>query len=103
METNMFRLVDARREGSRMMRHRMQRIAATMLLAVFGAGCDGLLKVDLPTSIPEESLGDPRMAVTLALSAQGDFECALANYVGAAAVYTDELVASTEFAADNAL
>jgi hypothetical protein len=81
----------------------MTRLSAFAFIAVVGAGCDNLLKVDLPTSIPEESLGDPRMAQTLALSAQGDFECAFATYAGSAALYTDELVASTEFAADNAL
>src|SRR5688572_18006065 len=103
METNMFRLLDRHRERARTRRARMTRLSAMAFIAVFGAGCDNLLKVDLPTSIPEESLGDPRLATTLALSAQGDFECAFSNYVGAAALYTDELIASTEFAADNAL
>lgn len=68
----------------------------TVLLVVVGAtACDNLLNVELPSRLPESALDDPSLAETLVLSAVADFECALANYVPATGMLTDEFIGST--------
>lgn len=64
------------------------------LIALLLVGCDGLLDVDLPTNVPEGVLTDPAMASTLVLSAQGDFECALGEYIHSFGAWTDELISA---------
>lgn len=58
---------------------RRQTPLATYLLVpalVFALGaCDRLLEVDLPGAVTSASLNDPRLAETLVLGAEGDFEC----------------------------
>ena len=58
--------------------------AVTALLLSFTLGaCDlgSLLEVDLPGEVREQDLNDPALAETLVLSAVGDFECALVDYI----------------------
>ncbi|MGH7129375.1 MAG: RagB/SusD family nutrient uptake outer membrane protein, partial [Planctomycetaceae bacterium] len=51
--------------------------------------------MELPSRLPAEALDNPAMAPTLVLSAIADFECALANYIPATGMLTDELIGST--------
>lgn len=74
---------------------RRGRLAAMLLTLMGTAGCDSLLEVDLPSRLPASSLEDPRLAETLVLSTIADFECALANYIPATGMLTDELIGST--------
>ncbi len=62
---------------------RRQMSLATLLLlpalvVTFGA-CDSLLEVDLPGAVTSEALNDPRLAETLVLGAEGDFECGVVD------------------------
>jgi starch-binding outer membrane protein, SusD/RagB family len=70
-------------------------IVVALVLTAPGAACDSLLDVDLPSRLPAGALDDPAMAPTLVLSAIADFECALANYISATGMLTDELIGST--------
>lgn len=67
------------------------RVLLLLGAALFLAGCDGLLDVELPTRIGSEALEDPASAEVLVNSAIGDFECALNNYVPATGLIGDEL------------
>jgi len=62
---------------------------------VFGVtacdGLDGLLAVDLPGEVQESDLNDPRMATTLVVSAQADFECALSPHIWVTGSWVDDL------------
>src|SRR5690606_10019833 len=55
-------------------------------------GCDSLLEVSLPGETEAEALNDPQFASLLVLSAQGDFECTLSNYVFNAGHLVGEMV-----------
>ena len=56
--------------------------------------CDSLLEVDIPGSVYENDLHDPRLAETLATSAQGDFECAFKTYQETTGLWADEFEVS---------
>ena len=78
---------------------RRSRVGATavVMTALFGmVGCDTLLDVDLPGTLPAENLRLPSNAPLLANSVQSQFECFFANYVGAKAVWTDEAVSGSQ-------
>ena len=66
-------------------------IATAFLLPVV-AGCDRLLDVEVPSRVEASSLYIPANAELLVNSAVGDFECALASYIVATGLMTDELV-----------
>lgn len=55
------------------------------------AGCDGLLDVDLPGQVEARELNDPRLAETLVLGVQADFECGFSHYVFGTGLHADEL------------
>ena len=74
---------------------------SAVLMAGIIAACKGLLDVQSPTRVPARNLEDPARAALLVQSAIADFECALANYVTATGVLTDELWASTPFTPNN--
>lgn len=66
--------------------------AGLLLMAVTGAGCNDLLEVRLPGSVPAEQFDDPAYASTIMQSAIGDFECAYSNYVFVTAYWTNEVI-----------
>ena len=56
--------------------------------------CDNLLEVEIPGSVFEGDLHDPRLASTLAHGAQADFECAFKTYQQTTGLWTDEFEVS---------
>lgn len=66
------------------------KVVAVMLLSVIAAGCDGLLDVDLPGSVIEEDLTDPRISETLANSVVGNTGVAWDSYILWATSHSDE-------------
>lgn len=65
-------------------------VGALVLPLVFG-GCDKLLEVDAPSSIPAEILEEPGNAGLLVSSAVSDFECAFSEYIVAGGLVGNEL------------
>ena len=68
------------------------------LVAVSLAACDSLLEADLPGALVSEDLNDPRLAETLVLGAQADFDCVYDNHVEVMGFWTGEF-----YATDNAV
>lgn len=66
--------------GSGRAERRRLAFSLAAILTVVG-GCEGLLDVSLPGDLTDADLSDPRLANTLVLSTQGEFECAFASYV----------------------
>lgn len=66
--------------------------ALTLLL---GAGCSGVLNVELPGRIPTDLLGDPITAPTLAASVTADFECAFSNYIASTTLLSDQFLGAS--------
>jgi len=56
--------------------------------------CDNLLEVEIPGSVFEGDLHDPRLATTLAHGAQADFECAFKTHQETTGLWTDEFEVS---------
>ncbi len=52
--------------------------------------CESLLEVTLPGNLEDADLNDPRLANTLVLSAQGEFECAFSSYVWAMGLWAGD-------------
>ena len=77
-------------------RRRVSRLrAGSMLLAIMvGSACNTLLDVDVPGSVPVETLDSPLLATTLVNGALGEFECAYGNYVTTTAVLSAEVLIS---------
>src|SRR5438105_4222280 len=69
-------------------------VPAAFAALLLGA-CHGILDVQLPTRVPESTLNNAALAPTLVQGAVADFECALANYIAATGLLTDELIDST--------
>ncbi len=69
--------------------------AALMLSIQLLAGCGGILDVDLPGRVREESLDNPVLAPTLVNSAQADFECAYGEFVYATGAWANEFLNSS--------
>ena len=66
-----------KKKGNVMERRRFGAPAVLPLaFAITLGACEGLLDVTLPGQVVEADLNDPALAVTLTLSAVGDFECA---------------------------
>lgn len=72
------------------------RVSLALLGMVFlpVVACDNLLEVEIPGSVFEDDLHDPRLAETLATSAQGDFECAFKTYQMTTGLWADEFEVS---------
>lgn len=72
-------------------------LGLTLPATVFLGACDTerLLEVDLPGRVAEQDLVSSKLAQSLVNSVVGDFECAWNNYVGAAAVHSDEYIQSS--------
>lgn len=72
------------------------RVSLALLGVVFlpVVACDSLLEVDIPGSVFENDLHDPRLAETLAVSAQGDFECAFKTYQQTTGLWADDFEVS---------
>lgn len=68
------------------------RAVGAILAGLALAACDSLLEVSLPGQTPAAALDDPAYASLLVLSAQGDFECAYANYAFQAGHLSGELI-----------
>jgi hypothetical protein len=84
--------VRSRAGGSRSRRPGL--IAALLVGAVMVPACsslDEILEVDIPGAVQDSDLTDPRLAATLARSAQNDFECGFAEYVWWTGIWTSEL------------
>lgn len=64
------------------------------LMGLSLAACDlgSLLEVDLPGQVTEDALQDPALAETLVLSAQGDFECGLVDYIWYPGLWFDDFL-----------
>lgn len=74
-------------------------MAPGLLLMVVGlAGCDSLLEAELPGNLVDSDLNDPRLAETLVLGAQADFDCVYDNVVEVTGFWTGEF-----YATDNAV
>lgn len=74
------------------------RVAATatlVLAAQLLTACKGILDVDVPGRVREESLNNPSLAATLTASAQADFECAYAEFVQSTGLWANELLNSS--------
>jgi hypothetical protein len=69
-------------------------MGALTLVSVL-AGCGGLLDVDVPGRVQEGDLSDPRLANTLVLSAQGDFECTFLAYILATGLWTTDFLTTS--------
>lgn len=66
-------------------------LAVALPPAVLFSACSDLLDVDAPSRIVAETLEQPSNAAALVAGAVGDFECALAHYIVAQGVTTQEL------------
>lgn len=66
-----------------------------LLMSVAVAGCDRLLAVTIPGQLADSDLDDPRLAATLVLSAQGEFECAFSGFNWAIGMYTGDFYSSS--------
>jgi hypothetical protein len=73
-------------------------LVVTIAAVALGA-CSNLLDVKYPGRIPIEQVNNPTLASVLVDGVVGDFECAYNNYVGGAAVHSDEY----QSASDNGL
>ncbi len=79
-------------------------IVTVIIMFISVSACDlGLLEVDIPGKVDAAVIDDPKFAETMVLGAQRDFNCYYSNYVVGSGTFTDELYASTEFAAENQL
>ena len=86
----------SRRSLPRSGRHPMHVLSAVGLGIALGlalTACKDLTSLDqqAPSRIPANGLEKPENAVLLVDGAQGDFECALANYIVAGGLVSDEL------------
>lgn len=67
----------------------------TLTLAIATTGCDNLLDVDLPGVVEYDSFtNNPASAQTLVVSAVGEFECALPQYIISSGIIAHELQVS---------
>lgn len=67
----------------------------TLTLAVLSSGCDGLLDVDLPGVVEYDTfINNSSSAQTLVVSAVGEFECALPQYIISSGIIAHELQVS---------
>lgn len=64
---------------------------AVLFAVVASAACDRLLDVEPPDRVPGSLLNNPALALVDVLGAVASYECALANYVVATGLLTDEL------------
>ena len=80
------------KEIRRLRRRGSLTMVGPLLLAFAVSGCGDLLEVELPGNITEADLEDPRLARTLALSAQGDFDCWMTDYIEDLSLWTTEIL-----------
>lgn len=67
-------------------------LAMMVLVSALGvAGCSDLLEVELPGQVAAEDLNDPRLARTLVVSAQADFECGFREFIRWTGTWTSEI------------
>ena len=75
--------------------------AATLILALTLGGCDSLLDVSLPGSTTAASLDDPSFAELMVLSAQGEFERGVSDYMFTSGFMGGELLGGQGYRADH--
>ncbi len=75
------RLNDARRSVGAL-------VALASALAL--GACSNLLEVQYQGRIPSDQINDPTLALVLARSVIGDFECGYSNYMSGSSVHSDE-------------
>ena len=78
-----------RRPGGGLRRHAKKVVLALALILV-SAACDSLLEVELPGNLIATDLADPKLARTLALGVQADFECTYDNFIMSMTLWTTE-------------
>jgi len=67
-------------------------VGALLLPLFVATACDSLLEVELPGTVPAESLDNPALARTMVNSALGRFECAYTSYVITSGVMANEFI-----------
>ena len=67
-------------------------VSSLLLPLMVATACDSLLEVDLPGTVPAESLDNPGLARTMVNSALGRFECAYTSYVITTGVLSNEFI-----------
>lgn len=67
-------------------------IVAALAFTQVLAACNGVLDVEVPGRVREETLNNPTLAQTLVNGAQGDFECAFTEYVHTTGLWANELI-----------
>jgi hypothetical protein len=81
--------------GRRRARRGLMPTLAALVLIPAVTGCDSLLDVDLPGVVEyEDFLSDPESAGTIVVSALGEFECALPQYIISTGIISHELQVS---------
>jgi len=65
------------------------------VVALAGCDLDSILDVDLPGKVAEEALENPALAQTLVRSVVAAVECSWNQYVGGAAIHSDEYLPSS--------
>jgi starch-binding outer membrane protein, SusD/RagB family len=73
-------------------RGRLLAADALLLTMLAMTACDSLLDVRMPGQVPESELDNPLLAPTMVVSALGEFECSLAQYVATTGVLSGEYI-----------
>jgi starch-binding outer membrane protein, SusD/RagB family len=79
------------------------RVLAMAVIALLLAACDDLVEVTAPDRITAESYETPANADKLIAGAVADFECALAQFVSATGIASDELLVTNALTAPHML
>ena len=82
-------------DGRKRARRGLGTALAVLALILATAGCDALLDVDLPGVVEYENfLSDPGSAQTIVVSAVGEFECALPQYIISTGIISHQIKVS---------
>ena len=105
LNPDMNEVIRMRRSNNNIGRHgRGHRISLAILAGALLTGamaCESLLEVDIPGQVEDSALDDPALAITMFVSALGEFECAFNTLVPTNAFLTGEFIASNFFLSSN--